>query len=76
MSAILLPFHNTAGNNIFGEAIRTELLRLKHSSERSSYVLMRRIYPLTVRNYTVAWRQKTELRELVNEIGVYGTLIA
>jgi Eukaryotic glutathione synthase, ATP binding domain len=65
-----------AGNNVFGEAIRTELLRIKDSPERSSYILMKRINPLVVRNYAVAWRQKTELREMVSEIGIYGTLIA
>jgi hypothetical protein len=65
-----------AGNNVFGEAIRSELFRLKNTSERSSFILMRKIIPMTFRNYAVAWRQKAELQELVSELGFYGTLIA
>ena len=64
------------GNNVFGEAIRTELMRMNGSTERESYILMKKIDPLVVQNYAVAWRQNAKLQDMVSEIGIYGTLIA
>jgi hypothetical protein len=64
------------GNNTYGEDVRTELVKMRHSPERSSFILMRRIHPVIVKNYPVAPEKPVELKNMVNELGTYGTLIA
>ena len=41
------------GNNFFGDDVRTMLLKLGRSKERSAYVLMERVWPVEVENYPV-----------------------
>jgi len=65
-----------AGNNTFGEAVRDELVKLRHSPERSSYVLMKRVHPLVYRNYPVLAGCPVELRQMVSELGIFGSLLA
>ena len=72
----LMSLSDVSGNNTFGEAVRDELLKLKGSTERSSFVLMKRIHPVVFRNYPVAADHPVELREMVSELGVYGSLVA
>jgi hypothetical protein len=64
------------GNNTYGEDVRTELVKMRNSSERSSFILMRRIHPVIVKNYPIAPEKPVELKDMVNELGTYGTLIA
>jgi len=64
------------GNNIFGEAVREELLRMKNLPERASYILMRRVHPLVYRNYVVRAEKPAELMQMVSELGIYGSLVA
>ena len=49
---------------------------MERSAVRESYILMKKIDPLVVQNYAVAWRQNAKLQDMVSEIGIYGTLIA
>jgi len=49
---------------------------MKDSPDRSSYILMKRIYPLVYRNYLVAAEKPVELMETVSELGIFGSLIA
>jgi len=64
-----------SGNNTFGEAVRDELLKMKNSPERSSFILMKRIHPVVFRNYPVAANQPVELKEMVSELGIFGVLL-
>jgi len=64
------------GNNTFGEAVRGELLKMKNSPERSSYILMKRVHPLVYRNYPIAVDHPVELTEVVSELGIFGSLVA
>ena len=64
------------GNNTFGEAISDELLKVKNSPERSSFILMKRIHPIVYRNYPLAAGKPVELTEMVSELGIYGSLVA
>jgi len=65
-----------SGNNTFGEAVRDELLKIKDSPERSSYILMKRIHPIVFRNYPIAFEQPVELTQMVSELGIFGSLVA
>jgi len=67
---------SNAGNNTFGEAVRDELLKMKDSPERSSFILMKRVHPIIYRNYAVAAERPIELVEMVSELGVFGSLVA
>ena len=64
------------GNNTFGEAVRDELLKMKDSPERSSFILMKRIHPLVYRSYPVYADLPVELTEVVSELGIFGSLVA
>jgi len=64
------------GNNVFGEAVRDELLKMKNSPERASYILMKRVHPVVYRNYPIAANCPVELMEVVSELGIYGCLLA
>jgi len=64
------------GNNVFGEAVRYKLLKMKNSYERASYVLMKRVHPLVYRNYPIAANCPVELTEMVSELGIFGCLLA
>ena len=63
------------GNNVFGEEIRSVLSKIKDTAERTAYILMERIHPVTVRNYAVRSGQDVELREMISEVGIFGTLV-
>jgi len=64
------------GNNTFGEAVCDELLKMKDSPERSSFILMKRVYPLVYRNYPIAVNRPVALTEVVSELGIFGSLVA
>ena len=64
------------GNNTFGEAVRDELLKMKDSPERSSFILMKRVHPLVYRNYPISVDRPIELTEVVSELGIFGSLVA
>jgi len=49
---------------------------MESDPERETYILMKKIEPLVVSNYAVAWRRNVKLQDMVSEIGIYGTLIA
>ena len=61
---------------MFGEAVRDELLKMKNSPERASYILMKRVHPVVYRNYPIAANCPVELAEVVSELGVFGYLLA
>ena len=64
------------GNNVFGEAVRDELLKMKNSPERASYILMKRVHPVVYRNYPITANCPVKLAEMVSELGVFGCLLA
>jgi len=64
------------GNNVFGEAVRDELQKMKDSPDRASYILMKRVHPVVYRNYAVIANRPVDLREMVSELGIFGCLLA
>jgi len=64
------------GNNVYGEAVRDELLKMKNSPERASYILMKRVHPVVYRNYPITPHRPVELVEMVSELGIFGCLLA
>ncbi|KAM3961425.1 glutathione synthetase isoform 2-T2 [Aphomia sociella] len=42
---VLKPQREGGGNNLYGDEVRDALLRMRHSRERSAYILMERILP-------------------------------
>lgn len=73
---IFIPIlFNILGNNIYDEEIPDFLRDNKDSEERSAYIIMDRIFPYVQRNYLIKKGEDIILRNVVNEIGIYGVLI-
>lgn len=63
------------GNNLYDEDIPEFLEKIKDSNERSAYIIMERIFPLVQKNYLIKMGEELFLRNVVNEIGIYGVFI-
>lgn len=71
ISAVLL----VVGNNHYDDEIKTLLTELKDDKMRAGYILMEKIYPWVQKNYLIKTGETIDLREVVSEIGIYGTII-
>ena len=64
-----------AGNNVYGEDIRKVLAPIAKSKERTSYILMERIWPRPSDNYAVRRGTKVQRCKMVNELGIFGLFL-
>lgn len=74
---VLKPQREGGGNNIYGKDIKTELLKLKDSKERSAWILMERIRPPLSAGYIVrpGGPNPPELIDMISELGIFGVVI-
>ncbi|CAI9580595.1 unnamed protein product, partial [Staurois parvus] len=72
---VLKPQREGGGNNIYGDEIREVLEKVRHSSERTSYILMDKIKPQPVRNCLLKANGKFEISECISELGVFGVYV-
>uniref|UniRef100_A0A1B6GW61 Glutathione synthetase n=1 Tax=Cuerna arida TaxID=1464854 RepID=A0A1B6GW61_9HEMI len=73
---VLKPQREGGGNNIYGEEIRTAMMSMKDSKERSAWILMDRILPPVQTNYIVRPGQPvTAPQDIVCELGIFGVVI-
>ncbi|KAJ2940815.1 hypothetical protein O0L34_g10064 [Tuta absoluta] len=74
---VLKPQREGGGNNIYGAEIRDALTKMRHSRERSAYILMERILPPLVQGYVVRAGAPLPppLTDLVSELGIFGVII-
>lgn len=70
---VLKPQREGGGNNLYGDEMKKELLRMS-AEERSAYVLMERIRPVIVKNVLVR-EGLYEEKDIVSEFGVYGVYV-
>ncbi|XP_071958071.1 glutathione synthetase-like isoform X1 [Antedon mediterranea] len=74
---VMKPNKEGGGNNIYGVDIRTKLLGIQNTSERNAYILMDRIFPVTVPGYkVVSSPELPELQNMVSEFGMFGALVS
>ncbi|XP_077865863.1 glutathione synthetase-like [Saccoglossus kowalevskii] len=73
---VLKPQREGGGNNLFGEDIKTKLEQIGEDKSRAGYILMDKIEPLVVTNYTVQSEKDVEIRKMVSEIGIFGAIIS
>ncbi|RVE41532.1 hypothetical protein evm_013817 [Chilo suppressalis] len=74
---VLKPQREGGGNNLYGSDVREALLKMRHSRERSAYILMERILPPLVSGYVVrpGAAVPPPLTDLVSELGIFGVII-
>ncbi|XP_048752189.2 glutathione synthetase-like [Ostrea edulis] len=72
---VLKPQREGGGNNHYDDEIKTLLSDLKNDEARAGYILMEKIYPWVQKNYLIKVGESSVLREVVSEIGVYGTIL-
>lgn len=72
---VLKPQREGGGNNHYDDEIKTLLTELKDDKMRAGYILMEKIYPWVQKNYLIKTGETIDLREVVSEIGIYGTII-
>ncbi|XP_022345572.1 glutathione synthetase-like [Crassostrea virginica] len=72
---VLKPQREGGGNNHYDDEIKTLLTELKNDTMRAGYVLMEKIYPWVQNNYLIKVGESIDLREVVSEIGIYGTVL-
>lgn len=74
---VLKPQREGGGNNMYGADVREALLRMRHSRERSAYILMERILPPLVSGYVVrpGAASPPPAVDIVSELGIYGVII-
>ncbi|KAK9873866.1 hypothetical protein WA026_002223 [Henosepilachna vigintioctopunctata] len=74
---ILKPQREGGGNNIYGMDVRTAMLNMKDSKERSAWILMERIHPPLSKTYIVRPESEEvpDLVDVVSELGIYGVVI-
>ncbi|CAC5392006.1 GSS [Mytilus coruscus] len=72
---VVKPQREGGGNNLYDEQIPDFLKENKDSDERSAYIIMERIFPFVQKNYLIKKGEELLLRNVVNEIGIYGVLI-
>ncbi|KAL5021661.1 hypothetical protein ScPMuIL_000816 [Solemya velum] len=72
---VLKPQREGGGHNYFGEEMKTFLEKNRHSDDRAGYILMERIFPWPQKNHLMKYGESTKLKNVVNEIGVYGVYL-
>jgi hypothetical protein len=73
---VLKPQREGGGNNIYNEKVKDQLEIMKHSMDRTAWILMERIYPPLVQNYLIrAGKKQLEMQEFNSELGIYGVII-
>lgn len=78
---VLKPQREGGGNNIYNEDIKLHLESIRHSEERTAWILMDRFYPPTQKNYVVRAHNEPfednhlHFFDVVSELGVYGVII-
>ncbi|XP_068119885.1 glutathione synthetase [Hyperolius riggenbachi] len=72
---VLKPQREGGGNNIYGEEIREVLEKVKHSTERTSFILMDKIKPQPVRNCLLKANGRIQVSECISELGVFGVYV-
>ncbi|XP_071151426.1 glutathione synthetase-like isoform X1 [Mytilus edulis] len=72
---VVKPQREGGGNNLYDEQIPDFLKENRDSDERSAYIIMERIFPFVQKNYLIKKGEELLLRNVVNEIGIYGVLL-
>lgn len=78
---VLKPQREGGGNNIYNEDIKTWLKSMRHSKERTAWILMDRLYPPLQTNYLIRAAEEPlennnfNLLDVVTELGIYGVII-
>ncbi|CAG9858071.1 unnamed protein product [Phyllotreta striolata] len=74
---VLKPQREGGGNNIYGTEIKSALLEMKDSQERTAWILMERIFPPISKGYMVRPDQPVPpaIMEMVSEFGIFGVII-
>ncbi|KAL3105333.1 hypothetical protein niasHT_026066 [Heterodera trifolii] len=71
---VLKPNRECGGHNYFDEKI-TEALQKFTREEKAAHILMQKLRPMTVENYTLRPLAEPQKATLVPELGVYGFLL-
>ncbi|XP_059485490.1 glutathione synthetase-like isoform X1 [Neocloeon triangulifer] len=76
---VLKPQREGGGNNVYGENVRSAVLSMKDTEERSAWILMERILPPLQHNYMVRPGDPKNacppISEVVGELGIFGVVI-
>ncbi|XP_029974501.1 glutathione synthetase [Salarias fasciatus] len=72
---VLKPQREGGGNNIYGSEICQVLEGVKHSSERTAYILMDKIRPAPVQNYLLRRDAPLRISNCLSELGVFGVYV-
>lgn len=73
---VMKPQREGGGNNIYGSDIRVALESMKHSKERTAYILMEYIDTPLQENYLLGPdNEEQRVRDLISELGIYGIII-
>lgn len=72
---VLKPQREGGGNNIYGSEICQVLEGVKHSSERTAYILMDKIRPAPVQNYLLRRDAPLKISNCLSELGVFGAYV-
>lgn len=75
---VLKPQREGGCNNKYGSDIKYFLESVKNKQERVAWILMNKIYPPIHKSCMIRPESniKTELQELVSELGIFGVIIA
>ncbi|XP_006823179.1 glutathione synthetase-like [Saccoglossus kowalevskii] len=72
---ILRP-RKLGGKDLFGDDIVRTLNEIDEDERRTGYILMDKTQPLVVNNYTVQSGKDSEMREMVNEVEIFGAVLS
>ncbi|XP_011501064.1 PREDICTED: glutathione synthetase-like [Ceratosolen solmsi marchali] len=73
---VLKPQREGGGNNIYNDKIKDQLEVMKHSKDRTAWILMERIYPPILKNYLIhTGNNDLKIQEFNSELGVYGVVM-
>jgi glutathione synthase len=76
---VLKPQREGGGNNVYGDNVRTAVMGMKDSEERSAWILMERILPPVQQNYMVRPGDPSNgcpaVSDVVGELGIFGVII-
>ncbi|KAM4692330.1 glutathione synthetase [Rhinophrynus dorsalis] len=72
---VLKPQREGGGNNLYGDEIRDVLERVKHTNERTSYILMDKIRPQPIKNCLLKAGGSLQVSECISELGIFGVYV-
>ncbi|KAM3617617.1 uncharacterized protein V6R79_008991 [Siganus canaliculatus] len=72
---VLKPQREGGGNNIYGSDICQVLQGVKHSPERTAFILMDKIHPAPAQNYLLRRDAPLQVSNCLSELGVFGTYV-